>query len=105
MNIYWLSFRIAEVNTTKGDYSARYQALIDALESVVVGGWWVETSAFLVFRSAKSADEIAGLVKAVIATNQDIVLIGMPHVKTMRLVGAAKDAGTLQALVDFMKKV
>lgn len=104
-DIYWLSFRIAEVNTTKGDYQKRYQALVDAVHGVTVGAWWVETSSFFVFRSPTPLDDIIKAVKAAIAENYDIVLIGMPYFKTMRLIGAAKDAQTLQGLVDFMKKV
>lgn len=104
-DIYWLNFRLAEVNTTKGDYQKRYENLVEALQRLVSGAWWVEGTSLVVFRCSKSIDDIVAAIKGPIAENLDIVVIGMPYWKTMRLIGAAKDAATLQALVDFMKKV
>ena len=104
-DVYWLNFRLADVNTTKGDYKKRYDNLVEALEKLAVGAWWVEGSSIVVFRYGGGIDAVVAAAKGAIAENQDVVLIGMPYWKTMRLVGASKDAATLQGLVDFMKKV
>lgn len=104
-DIYWLNFRLAEVNTTKGDYQKRYEKLVEVLQGLTVGSWWVEGTSLVVFRSSVTLDDMIAKIKGAISEAHDIVVIGMPYWKTMRLVGAAKDAATLQALVDFMKKV
>ncbi len=104
-DIFWLNFRLADVNTTKGNYQKRYDNLVDALQKLAVGAWWVEGSSIVIFRYGGGIDGVVAAVKGAIAENQDIVLVGMPYWKTMRLIGAAKDAATLQGLVGFMKKV
>jgi hypothetical protein len=89
MATYWLTFRIAEDAT----YSDRYHGLESAISGILTGGkWWKETTSFLLFASFHSLDQVAATVKAALAEDRDVALIGMIDVKGTRIVGSWADA-------------
>jgi hypothetical protein len=97
MNVYWLSFCIAKDAT----YQDRYDAL-DAMIGSLTVRWWKETTSFILFSSERSIDEIAAFVESVIDIDQDIVLIGMPQVKSARIIGSWTDPD-LTELMPFVR--
>lgn len=99
MATHWLTFRL-EDNAT---YSDRYDALIETIRERS-SKWWLETSAFLLFDTGYTIDQIATDVKGVIDPNRDIILIGMPEFKSARLIGNSQDRDLFD-LVPFVKKV
>jgi hypothetical protein len=95
---YWLSFRIADDAT----YEDRYNALVGSINSVS-SKWWVDTTAFFVFRSETNIDDLATRIKSTINPTKDIVLIGMPDFKSARIIGAYQDPDIFD-LMPFTKK-
>lgn len=98
MAVYWLTFRLEE----NASYSHRLSALEEAIKSLATK-WWLEPTSFYVFESASDMDAVARTVKGEIDPSVDLVLIGMPYVKSARLIGASHD-GDIFELIDFAKK-
>lgn len=98
MATYWLSFRIADDAT----YEDRYNALVASVNTASTK-WWVETTAFLVFSSEMSIDDLSARIKRTINPAKDIVLIGMPDFKSARIIGAYQDPDIFE-LMPFTKK-
>jgi len=96
---YYVSFTIAD----DAGYSGRYEALMELLRGYDNTIWWTETTSFVLFRSDKTAAQIAADIKAEINTSKDIVVIGATHYKTMLVLGANGD-DDIYNLVDFAKK-
>lgn len=98
MAVYWLTFRLE----TDATYNDRYDKLIEAVD-ILSTRWWVEPSSFLLFESGNKIDEIARAVKTAITPSKDLVLIGMPEIKSARVIGKVTDQ-TLFDLMPFTKK-
>lgn len=101
---YWITFHIKDVNTAKGDYSARYKALTQAIFEMS-DGYWPEPTSFILFSTDKSAAEIIAAIKGAIQSSVDLVVLGMPSVKRFDVIGATAHLDVIQSLVDFAKKV
>lgn len=101
MTTYWVSFRIAEI----GDYQSRYDALHESVQEIIhPGRWWVETTSFYLFESAKGADAIATHLKSAINPARDLVLLGSVDKKICRVIGNNTD-DDIYDIVDFAKRV
>jgi hypothetical protein len=106
-HIYYLSFRIAEIDLPNNQTRAiRYSTLVNAFtgEKGISSDWWAETTSYIMFKTTRDLDAVIALVKRCISEKHDIAVVGMPHFQTMVLIGAAKHADALQRLVAFMKK-
>lgn len=93
-NLYWVTFRIAEV----GNDDARRAAMLDAVKETTAGKWWTEPTSFVLFESSLSIDQLATVLKGAIDLDRDIVLIGMPHFKDARVIGNVEDADLFELL-------
>lgn len=101
MTTYWVSFRIAKT----GDYQSRYDALHESVQEVIhPGQWWMETTSFYIFESAKGADGIATHLKSAINPTHDLVLLGSMDKKICRVIGKNPD-DDIYEIVDFAKPV
>lgn len=103
-NTYWLTFELKAETTAKGTYQERYNALIEALQTLN-DGWWAQPTSFIVFGSTASRAAIITKIKAAVDLKTDIVVLGMPNYKTMEVVGAATGFEALESMVPFVKKV
>jgi D-aminopeptidase len=100
MATYWLTFRFHDNATSDERRDELYEAI-----SQLATKWWIEPTSFLVFDSGHGIDSIAAKVKAAINPSIDLVLIGMPEVKSCRLIGKSDEYQTLVELVPFVKRV
>lgn len=99
LRTYWVSFRIAD----NYDYDARYRGLIDDIKSLIDGKYWDETSSFILFSSTSSIDTVVSSLKNSIDEDEDVILVGCTHFKTMRVIGNSQD-DDIFSLVDFASK-
>lgn len=99
MATYWLSFRLENDAT----YALRYDALVETIRQQTTK-WWPETTAFFVFESGRTIDQIAESVAEVIDERCDVVLCGMTDFKSARLIGNNQDNDIFD-LIPFIKKV
>lgn len=99
MRTYYVSFTIAD----DAGYAERYEALMDLLRGYDNTIWWTETTSFVLFRSDKSASQIATDIMRAINVSKDIAVVGATHFKTMLVVGASQD-DDIYKLVDFATK-
>ena len=86
--LYWVTFRIAD----HGNWKARYEAVQEAVKELTGGKWWTEPTSFLVFKSDHSIDTIASHIRAALDPDRDIAVVGMPDVKSARVVGNVEDS-------------
>lgn len=98
LNLYWVSFRVEEV----GNHTARRKALEEAISDCADGSWWKDPTSFVLFQSDLAINIIAGHLKAAINEDTDIVVIGMPNVKSARVIGNVVD-DDLFSLWDWIK--
>ena len=97
METYWLSFRLKDDQT----YDRRYEALSQAIR-FRTDKWWIEPSAFFLFRSASTIDQLAQAVRDAIDPSKDLAIIGMSNIKACRIVGDNQDTDVFE-LVPFAK--
>ncbi|WP_340646009.1 hypothetical protein [Phenylobacterium sp.] len=86
-NLYWLTFRIAQV----GNHTARYDGLTGAVGSIATMPWWVEPTSFILFQAQQNIDEVAAIISGEIDVSTDLALLGMPLFKSARAIGAITD--------------
>ena len=99
LKTYYVTFRIADV----GDYDHRYETLVEEIRQIAHKVWWTEPTSFILFPSTLSIDEVAAVVAQAMDLRVDIAVVGMPEVKSMRVIGANEDQ-TIYDLVPFAKK-
>lgn len=97
MATHWITFRIDSETVGGRTYQDRYGALIAAIKPHAAK-WWFEPTSFWVIRSASDRASVARSVKAVIALNKDLVLIGSMETTGAILVGTAS-SGDLADLI------
>lgn len=85
--LYWVTFRLKD-NRTRDD---RYDALMAAMRDCAGSKWWVEPTSFAVFQSDLGIDDLAAHLGAAIDEGVDVLLIGMPEVKSARVIGLVED--------------
>ena len=100
MDTYWLTFRIHD----DAGYEKRRDALYDAI-SALTDKWWVESTSFVVFRSASNSGAICGKIKAAINVRTDLAVLGKTDFKSMSVMGKVDHFNTLEALVPFAQRV
>lgn len=96
--LYFVAFRLKQDSTRE----ARYAALEGALADASGGKWWKDPTSFIVFQSTLTIDQIATLVSDAIRETTDIAVIGMPEVKSARVVGVVEDDDLFE-LWDWIK--
>jgi hypothetical protein len=84
---YWFTFRLNE----DAGYQQRYTKLREKLLTLSGNKWWVEPSAFVVFRSKLTIDAVAKEISSAMDTRIDLGLLGMADFKSARVIGAAND--------------
>lgn len=87
MKTYWFAFRLNH----DIDYNDRYDRVMNTLKGLSDGKWWVEPSAFVVFRSDLNIDAVASEISAAMDTRVDVGLLGMSEIKAARVLGASND--------------
>lgn len=98
--LYWVTFRIADV----GNWKARYGAVQQAVKELTLGSWWTDPTSFIVFQSDQTIDTIAAHIRAALDPDQDIAVVGMPNIKSARVVGNVEDPD-LFTLWDWIQAV
>lgn len=98
LNLYWVTFRIEEIN----DDAARRKALTEAISDCANGSWWKDPTSFVLFQSDLAIGVIAAHLKSVIDEDTDIVVVGMPNVKSARVIGNVVDDDLFE-LWDWIK--
>lgn len=100
---YWLSFRIADETSHDGrDHADRYNALYDAIDEISTR-WWLDTTSFVIFESARDIDDIASVCALAIDTDIDCVLLRALDRKSARLVGKSEDKQTLLKFMPYIE--
>ncbi|HEY8037953.1 MAG TPA: hypothetical protein VIF37_20450 [Methylobacter sp.] len=103
MTTYWITFRIADARVGSKSYEDRYNALIEAIDTVATG-FWGETTSFIAFSSGKSIDTIAAACKSAIAPTHDLFLIRVMDTKSAIICGKNEDQDIF-ALMPYLKKL
>lgn len=101
MEVFWITFRLAN-NAT---YDARYQALIDAVQLHHHGDWWFEPTSFWLIASNSSRAVIAASIARAITKTTDLVLLGSMEYTGATLIGKASELATLRKLVPTLVTV
>lgn len=99
MAVFALSFRIG----SEGDWSSRYNSVVDKIKSEAGHYYWDETTSFFVLTSTKSAREIADSVYFGSMFNQswDIILVVNLSVKDHGTKGNFVSSATLDTLMSY----
>lgn len=104
MNKFWLTFRIATETVNNISSDSRRDALYDAIDNISPG-WWVDSTSFIMFHTAKSIGDVATLAKAAIAPAYDLVLIRAVDTQDARVVGKVNHFASLQGYMPYVSKV
>jgi hypothetical protein len=99
MATYWITFRIKEVVIGGREYSARYDALVEAVRAVCGDHWWYEPTSFWLISSTATREQIAARIRAAIAPAHDLALLGSMEHTGATVIGSVKELATLRALV------
>lgn len=97
MDVFWITFRVADATIGARTYTTRYNALVAALTAHCVDAWQEPTS-FLLLKSDSSVAQIAAAVKGAIATTVDLVVIGSMNYTGITVVGDVDNVDQLLAL-------
>lgn len=102
MATYWITFRISSETAGGRTYQDRYAALIEAIKPHAVK-WWFEPTSFWIIRSASDRASVARSVKAVIALDKDLVLIGSMETQGAVLIGTASEKDLLDLVPNLTR--
>lgn len=65
--------------------------------------YWVKTTSFIVFETAKDIDQIVTTIKKAVSPTYDLVLIGSLDVKSARIFGPNDDPDIFE-IMPYLKK-
>jgi hypothetical protein len=87
---YWLSFTLDSRTVGGRDYDARWAAIYEAITGMS-SNWWLDTTAFAVFETDRTLDQVTTTVKGAVAPTYDLVLIRQLDNKGARIFGPFSD--------------
>lgn len=91
MTVYWLSFRVEDISTAKGDWQKRYDGLIEALQTVQTK-YWDRTTSLCVFESPYKIDDVVAELKKPLSMQHDLILIREMNNRVARISGKNDDS-------------
>ena len=75
MATYWIAFRLFEGTVQKQPYTARYEALVAAIDNLAAGPVWKDPPCFALFQSTASPMEVAEFCEGAIVQSHDMFLV------------------------------
>jgi hypothetical protein len=105
MYLYCITFKLADGIADTGTYEDRYRALMRNIDSVKKGGYWTETTSFILLQSTLSTPDLCAALTKGLSETKDLLVVFDHSDMSLAYFGAISEPEVLGSFFKTRKKI